>query len=569
MNRLTKICLFLLLNQLSIIVFSCNNSDTVGVKKIVSNPEKMDKYNAVSIKESMEYAMQNNGKLDDSNKLMMSSMVQQYYALNEYEPIWSKKEKWEPIADSVFDYISNGALDGLFPKDYHYKNLRNLKNLLTLDSLSKMDASLWAKADILFTDGLMHVLKDLKHGRLLGDSIAIKDSVNALKFYTEGLSNIVKNENLSATLYDAQPKHAGYWNLKAGIKSFLDSMDKRVYTYVSYPFTRGVLKDSINFIKVFQKRLSESGCIDVGKSLPDSLSLAVAIKKIQRQKGFKQDGVVTSALIRALNVSDTEKFKQIAITLDRYKQLPAKMPEKYIWVNLPAYYLQVWNKDSMVLFSKVICGKPETRTPLIRSEISDMVTYPTWTVPTSIIVKQYLPKLKNNPNYLTRIGLKLVNGKGASVDGGNINWAKYTKGIPFRVVQNSGDNNALGIFKFNFNNPHAVYLHDTNQRYLFKNAARALSHGCVRVQEWEKLAFYIAKNDSLNTKASDSLRYNTDSIKNWISLKENHMIEVKNRVPLFIQYFSCEGINNKIKFYSDIYDEDKMIREKYFINKQL
>jgi L,D-transpeptidase YcbB len=196
-----------------------------------------------------------------------------------------------------------------------------------------------------------------------------------------------------------------------------------------------------------------------------------------------------------------------------------------------------------------------------------MITYPTWTVPTSIIAKQYLPKLKNNPGYLARLGLRLVNSKGENINAYSVNWSKYTKGIPYRVMQGSGDNNALGVFKFNFNNPYAVYLHDTNQRYLFKNGSRALSHGCVRVQEWEKLAFFIARNDSMNLKTGDTLRYTADSIKNWVAAKEHRRLEVKNKIPIYIRYFSCEGKEGKIKFYDDIYAEDKVLREKYFADK--
>jgi murein L,D-transpeptidase YcbB/YkuD len=134
-------------------------------------------------------------------------------------------------------------------------------------------------------------------------------------------------------------------------------------------------------------------------------------------------------------------------------------------------------------------------------------------------------------------------------------------------VQGSGDNNSLGVIKFNFDNPYAVYLHDTNQRYLFKNASRAFSHGCVRVQEWEKLAYYIAANDSSLSKNKDSLKYTADSIKSWIAHKERHMIDVKNHIPLFIRYFSCEGKNGTIKFYEDMYGEDKLLMEKFFAKK--
>jgi murein L,D-transpeptidase YcbB/YkuD len=344
-------------------------------------------------------------------------------------------------------------------------------------------------------------------------------------------------------------------------------MDRRTYTYVVYPYKKMDSKDSLFFIKTLQKRLSESKCISFTNKLPDSTQLDSSIKKFQRQKGIKADGKISTAFVKMLNTSDAERFKRIAITLDRYKKLPAVMPEKFIWVNLPCYYLELWDHDTMALFSKIICGKPDTRTPLLVSAISDMIIYPTWTVPTSIIAKQYLPKLKSNPNYLSRLGLRLVNGKGETISAGSVDWSKYSKGIPYKVMQGSGDNNALGVMKFNFENSYAVYLHDTNQRYLFKNASRAFSHGCVRVQEWDKLAMYIAKNDSMNLKRGDTLRYNNDSIHNWLAEKKYKRVVVKNQLPLYITYFSCEGKDGKIKFYEDIYGEDKALREKYFSDK--
>lgn len=315
------------------------------------------------------------------------------------------------------------------------------------------------------------------------------------------------------------------------------------------------------------KRLQESNCIEAGDKLPDSTQLTKAIKKYQQQHNLKPDGLYGRNVVNSMNESDVEKFNRIAVTLDKYKQLPPKMPEKYIWVNIPGYYLELIDADTVALESKVIVGRPETRTPLLTAEISDMITYPTWTVPTSIIVKQYLPRLKNNPNYISKIGLKLLNNKGEVIDPTTVNWSKYSRGIPYKVMQGSGDNNSLGVIKFNFDNPYAVYLHDTNQRYLFKNASRALSHGCVRVQEWQKLAYYIASNDSIKSTRRDSLKYTADSIKNWIAKKERHRIDVKNHIPLYIRYFTCAGKSGTINFYEDIYGDDKILIDKYFAKK--
>ena len=567
MNQLKTSISILSFLFVGVLVAGCHNPAPPNEPKIVSTPEKMDKQTSESIKDALAFAVEHNGKIDDSIRLQSINVVNLFYNNNNFENIWSHKEKWEPLADSLYQFIQNAALSGLYPNDYHFKNFTTLKSTLDNDSLKRMDANLWKKADLMLTDAFMHLVKDLKEGRLASDSITVNKAKVEDVFYAEQLSQLVSTKQLMPLLDAVQPTFKAYRELKNCVGNFLDSMDKRTYTYVTYPFKQGDEKDSLAFIKKVQKRLSESKCIALTEEFPDTTQLKTAIKKYQKQKGLKQDGTISSSLVKIMNLSDAERFKKIAINLDRYKLLPDTMPEKYIWVNLPGYYLQVWDHDTMVMDSKIICGKPVTRTPLLNSYITDMVVYPTWTVPTSIIAKQYLPKLKNDPNYLTRIGLHLVDEKGETVDPTNIKWSKYTKGIPFKVMQGSGDDNALGIFKFNFNNRYAVYLHDTNQRYLFKNAVRDLSHGCVRVQEWEKLAFYIARNDSMNVKEGETLRYTTDSIQTWLASKQLKRIGVKNKVSLFIRYFTCVAKNGKIKFYDDIYGEDKALREKYFTDK--
>lgn len=550
-----------------VLALSCTNSNR-ETKTVITDPEAMNEEVAVQVKGLVNQASQNSGKIDDLTRLALPHFVEQFYIQNNYQPVWSTEEKWLPMADSLYRFIEYAAYEGLFRNDYHYGLLKVLKDTLYRDSIARMNARLWTKADLLLTDGFMHIVKDLKHGRLRPDSVSLNsDSVIVGKFFITALNTLIQEKDLNGLLVTHQPKHKNYWELKKGIKKFVDSMDRRVFTHIVYPFKRGDQKDSLHFIKLLQKRLAESNCITPGNNLPDSAALSNAIMKYQLQKGLKADGKYGRNLVSALNNNDVEKFKRIAITLDRYKHLPASMPNTYIWVNIPGYYLKLIEKDTVVLESKVICGKPETRTPLLTSEISDMITYPTWTVPTSIIIKQYLPRLKKNPNYLSRIGLKLLNGRGETIDPGSVNWSRYSKGIPYRVVQGSGDNNSLGVIKFNFENPYAVYLHDTNQRYLFKNASRALSHGCVRVQEWEKLAYYIAGNDSIMRKAADTLKYSADSIRNWIANKEHRRIDVKNHVKLFIRYFSCEGRNGEVKFYEDIYGEDRLLMEKYFAKK--
>ncbi|HMK04129.1 MAG TPA: L,D-transpeptidase family protein [Ferruginibacter sp.] len=559
---------YLTLLIILLFLFSCNRPEKIKDKEIVTDPRTMDSKVAENIQTALQFALDNTGKIDDSTRIFLAEIVADFYKNMDHVPVWSKTGEWQSLADSLYQFIEQAETEGLFPEDYHFKHLRSLKNKLDTDSLSRMDAVLWTKADLLLTDGFMRIVKDLRLGRLYPDSVTLnKDSVADKDFFTTTLKTLLEEKQFTQLLITLQPIHKEYWELKKGIKSFVDSMDRKLYTHLNYPYKKADPNDSLLFVKTLQKRLFESNYIDFNDRLPDSVQLAKVIKNYQVQKKLTADGKFGRILVQSLNNNDVEKFKRIAITLDKYKQLPKKMPEKYIWVNIAGYYLWLIEKDTMVFQSKVIVGKPETRTPLLTAAITDMITYPTWTVPNSIIVKQYLPKLKNNPNYISKIGLKLVDNKGETIDPNTVNWSKYSRGIPYKVMQASGDNNSLGVIKFNFNNPYAVYLHDTNQRYLFKNVSRALSHGCVRVQEWEKLAFYIAGNDSIASLKNDSLKYTSDSIRNWITRKERHRIDVKNHIPLFIRYFSCEGRNGQLKFYDDVYGEDKQLMEKYFAGK--
>lgn len=564
MQKLQSVYNYCLILLTVMFVLSCNNKKTVKDNDVVTNPVSMDSHVTENISNVLTNVSAGAAKIYDSISLHLPLVVKEFYSQENNAPIWSTTTKWKPLADSLYKFIAQAEYEGLFPNDYHYSRLKFLKDTLDADSITRMNAVYWTKADLLFTDAFMHIIKDLKQGRLQPDSLSLnKDSVLIGKFFIATLNTLTEKKDFTELLNSLQPQHKGYWELKKGIKSFVDSMDRKQYTRLTYPFKKGVAKDSLYFIKMLRKRLVESACIDSGIIMPDSSQLSKAIKKYQLKHGLTVDGKYGKNVVNSLNSNDVEKFNRIAVTMDKYKQLPEKMPDTYIWVNLPGYYLRVINDDTLVFESKVICGKPDTRTPLLTAKITDMITYPTWTVPNSIIVKQYLPKLKNNPNYISRIGLKLLNSKGEIVDPTTVNWSKYSRGIPYKVMQGSGDNNSLGVIKFNFNNPYFVYLHDTNQRYLFKNSSRALSHGCVRVQDWDKLAYYIAKNDSILNTNKPALKYNADSIKNWIAGKEHRRIDVKNQIPLYIRYFSCEGKKGKITFYDDIYGDDKTLIDEY------
>ena len=574
MNRLTKVffrqvkyyivisAAIALCGQLLI---SCKEKTKPTEKVLVQAPEKMDAKVEELIQNFLEYSDSRNGKLDDSTTLYQLPILIDLYKQKSFSPQWSSSQQWLKQGDSLLLFIENARYYGLFPTDYHWHQLLALKNRFSAfkDNETK-DAASWARADLMLSDAFISLIHDIKLGRLPNDSITLrKDSVLSAEFISSKFNAAASGLSLDVIIPPLEPKHEGYRELKTAVRNFLANADFKQVTPIVFPNkNRDELRQAVI------RRLFEIRYIDSSSLQADSVQLSSILKKFQKEKRLTVDGKSGPQTIRMLNLSDEDKFKRIAITLDRYKMLPDSMPEKYIWVNIPSYTLRLMNNDTLVLKSKVVVGKPITRTPVLTSTISEMITYPQWTIPGSIIEKEILPGLKRDTAYLRKKGYSLLNSKNEEIRADSINWFKYKKTIPFKVVQGSGDDNALGVLKFNFNNRYSVYLHDTNQRSFFNNDSRALSHGCVRVQEWQKMAFYIINNDSTYLAAKKMKPFPTDSLTRWLAVKEKHSIPVKAKLPVFIRYFTCEANNGQIDFFEDIYDEDKKMTELLFANKK-
>lgn len=541
---------------------SCQEKHAAKEKEIVETPGQMNARVSQNIKAVLLYALDNEGRINDSIRLNLSHILDDFYAANNYQRVWSDHDSFLPKAISMIDFIKNARYYGLYPEDYHSPDILALLEKLNTDSLSYKDAILWTKADLMLSDAFMQSIKDLKEGRMIPDSQSIISKQKMIdSFFVKELNKVTDEASVLAILTSVQPAHSDYHSLQKALKSFVDTMDTRKYHYVNFPNS-----DSLDFTKNIYIRLTQSGYGKPDTGNPDLEDYTEALIKYQKDHFLEPDGKAGPAVVKSLNSNDEEKFRHVAITLDKYKSAPL-FPDTYIEVNIPSFHLKLVDADSIVLISKTVVGKPSTSTPELISSISNMVIYPQWTVPESIIRNDFLPHLKYDPGYLLRKGFSIVDTNGIEVNPYTVDWSKYTRGIPWKVVQGSGDDNALGIFKFNFNNPYSVYLHDTNQRYLFKNENRALSHGCVRVEKWHALASFIAKRDSTALKPGQVAGYNTDSINTWINKKERKTIIIKKRLPIYINYFTCVAKNGRIVFYNDIYKEDYRLAMKYFSNK--
>ena len=550
---------FLFFCVAGIFFFQCKNKEVRAPEKhIVVNPVKLSESTAEDIHRTLDYLKTNQNRLNDSVTISFTQLIDSLYAASDYKPIWLRNEKTTPEGASFINLIQNCRIWGLFPNDYHYYLLAFIDRAFALDTNAARNAALWARKDILLTDAFFQMAKDLKKGRIPYDTVTLRtDTILRNNFYTTALNEALQTGNVSLVLHNLEPRSKGYDSLRAYIGSFLDSASFAPYTYLPYPYT-----DSVSFFQLLQKRLVETGNLSDTVPPMNYRKFRSAIIRFQRKYEFKITGETSNSLVDKLNNTDLEKFKRIAITLDRYKQLPDSLPETYVWVNLPAYLLRVINADTVVFSSKVIVGGPVTRSPQLTSEISNFITMPQWTVPYSIIFKEMLPKIQKNVEFLAEQNLMVVNDEDSVIDPTTINWYKLNREhFPYQLKQRQGDDNSLGVIKFNFRNKYSVYIHDTNVRWMFGKSYRAISHGCVRVKEWEKLANYLVRNDTLRIPA--------DTIKAYIARGEKHTFTGFHKLPLYIRYFTCEGKDNKIRFYEDIYDEDRNLIQKYFASKSV
>lgn len=535
-----------------IILSSCTGSAEISEEKIPGPEEKRAAVSA-QIETVLEYIRDNDGRINDSTVLQFPRLVNSWYGKNDFQSSWSDTLQWSPVSDSLVNFIKNSSLFGLVPSNYHSHMINRLR-IRSRDSLQAIQPILWATADIIMTDAFFGMARDIHEGRLPPDSL--HPSGGSLttdpEFYSGLMEKLGNSEALGKIMASLEPRHQEYHHLKAALGDFLKEAKFKRTTYVHFPF-----KDSMHFLETLQQRLFELDYLPGPHEYLDSSALHALIRKYQKENKLTASGKITEEFIQHLNWTDWEKFRQVALTMDKYKQLPDTLPPAYVWVNIPAYMLEVKEYDSVVLSSRVIVGKPETSTPEIVSEISNFITYPQWTVPYSIVFKEMLPQILKDSGYLEKQNLMVVDRNDNVVDPSQIDWKKVNKNnFPYQIRQRQGDDNSLGIMKFNFRNRHSVYLHDTNARWLFQKPERSLSHGCVRVQKWKELAEFLVNKDTVNLKM--------DSVNSWLNRKEKKLVQGFGRVPIYIRYFSCEARDGKLRFYKDIYGKDRLLREKYY-----
>lgn len=403
-----------------------------------------------------------------------------FYAENSFKPYWIEGENISPKAQEYFSYMEKAYYDGLKPEDYtpYYNESDQSNNVPELSDETREKEK--AERDISISLSFVKYAQDARGGRLNPPQISslMTPKLNIPSAY-DILSGLIKSEGEGRiTLSQYHPVHKEYALLKKKLKTLIDSDNNQEKTIAYGSILKTGMKD--NRVPLLRERLKIS--LPEGDEDPTlySKALSDAVILYQKRNRLKRNGLLNKETIASLNTPSSKKQRDNIISnMERWRWLPDNLGERHIIVNIPEYKLRFYQNSQLVKETRVIVGKTANATPVLSSQLDNIVVNPFWTIPPSIMKKVILPGMDRDPSYAAKRGY-IVRGKGKNIS----------------VRQPPGPRNALGFIKFLFPNNHAVYLHDTPNRSLFSSSSRALSFGCIRVQEPFNLAGMILEKDA-------------------------------------------------------------------------
>lgn len=574
--------LFLFASLFSVIISSCSNDDPTDEKVVAKTPQDVNKIANEQLVSILSANKNDSILVVQKDTLLCYGFFKQLYGA-EPKLLFSDKGKWNPLGDTLYKLVKEARYYGLIPNDYRFTAIDTLYKNVYNKAEDDYDATSIAKLDLLLCDAYFKMGAHANKGRFYPDSLLLEWNPNKLdsnwyRFLVKGINE----SKLRASLDSLEPKHEGYQFLKAELKKYIIENEKVDWDSVSFYN----ITDSTVFLAALKKRLLATNDYDAIIVGSDSLKMAAAIKSFQKKMNLEPDGKLGKLTKQAFGVSKEMSIRLMEMAMERWRWENTIFPEKYFWVNIPAANLHIWErnkgkidpnwklkkaqkekimetigKDTLVLYSNVVVGKPETQTPILKAKINYMLIYPYWTVPYSIAWKEILPAVQRDSSYLRRKNFEVINSKGEVMDTKKISWKKYNKSnLPFKFRQRIGDDNSLGVVKFNFNNKYGVYLHDTNSKRYFKTFYRYQSHGCIRLEKYWETAKFIMREDTVKTPY--------DTLATYFATPLQRQMNLIKTVPIYIRYYTSVADCTGLKCYIDIYRKDEKMAKLVYNEKK-
>jgi len=477
-------------------------------------------------------------------KWSATANVKYTYQLNGYNTIWLTDDG-KPLSDveTFLKELDDIRYDGIDPERYNLSALQKIYNEVKKEKSSADDI---AAFDTAFTHSYLAASHDLLFGELLPKKVdSLWFHVNDSAWDVPQL--LAKNDKKYKSLNEFRSALPTYALLRTEYKHYYTLMQDSQLNHAITQSQTMDKADSNAFSITEQIINTEAPWITTqpNDTISEKKQLLIAY---QNYSGIKPTGKLDSTTIKHLAMPPSAIMDQLAANMERIRWMQQQVGNLYILVDVPLMELFFRKDGQNAMHMRVVVGKPIRQTPSLFANMANIVINPQWGVPPTILKKDVLPGIQKSKKYLAKKGLKAYDHNGNVISVNDINEKNYKR---YSYRQAPGDDNSLGYVKFNLPNPWDIYLHDTPHRGDFANRYRALSSGCIRVQQPQQMALYILSE-------LEKKRYDQDRLDSMIGTHKTRWEVLKNKIPVHIVYLTAfeDTTGSHIHLVSDIYNRD-------------
>jgi L,D-transpeptidase YcbB len=515
---------------------------------------------AIQTKLSAKFTTTTEHKKDEQGALV------EYYAVPNQKLLWVDESGLTERGKAVMAEISQADDYGLRASDYE------LPDVASFDAADANAANWLADSEIKISYAALDYAYDARGGRIVPARLSPNlDPDLALPKPTEVIESIAIRSDPAGYLRSFQPDQPQFEALRQkllALRGGKAETDKPAILIPDGPLLKlGVEHEQVALLRKRLDMKSENADGTPLDEMKFDETVLAAVRHFQLAHGAMPDGMVGSGTRHLLNggpkphqAGSPAKIRSVLINMERWRWLPHDLGAFYVMVNIPEFMLRVVEDDKPVFTTRVVVGKTDKQTPIFSRDMQEVVFGPFWNVPTSIKIEEIRPYLREeaawffgggswNTAVFQRHNLRVKIG-GREVDPGAVDWNRFDIRNT-EIYQPPGPGNVLGRVKFVFPNKHDVYMHDTPQKFLFANAVRAESHGCMRVQNPDQLAAVLLRRDQGWSKARTMSAIDTGY--------DQH-VPLRQRIPVYVTYFTLKvNADGSLSSYGDLYGHDARI----------
>lgn len=485
-----------------------------------------------------------------------------FYQQNPQKRLWINGNEINSNGISLIKMLEHSYYEGLDPKRYQVDKLASM--LVDIQGYNQkhidVPENILFNYEVSLTDSYLTYSNDVQNGVINPNNVYEYwrvDKRSTANIYSEFINAVNSNRLIQSLQNDINEHPKLYSDLKNQLAIYINAYQQGGWKPIK---NTGVLKlgSSSNAVALIKQRLSMTKQYNLSNDNNPhyfNSELQNVIKQYQVSNGLKATGIVDSSTLKLLNQSPEVTIKKIAINMDRMRWLPDSLASRRLWINIPSYQLQIYENNNLTYTMPVIVGGgKENKTCSTISSVTSIELNPYWGVPNRIATKEYLKKIQESSGYLANHDMKIYkNGSSQEIDPTMVDWSNVNeKNFNYYIKQQPGKKNALGQYKFRFDNGCGIYLHDTANRGLFTRGDRSLSHGCIRVGQPKYLAEYLTN--------SNTNGYTFNKVSQLVNDQTHKFVSLSKPIDVYIVYYTSyvDLTSGQLTFKKDIYDLDSI-----------